>query len=224
MPSACIYKLYHESNPDKLYIGSTKKSLSDRLKDHKSLMNRGRNSKIYSYLRPLDWMGVRIQTIEIFQYHEKKDILEKENYYIKLMWPELNTYNALLDVDQYTRHKAQYDAQYRELHKDRIKRRDKEYRELHKNKAKQYRELHKDKIKQYSQANAYRYICLLCDYYTYYKTHYNKHLLTDGHKSKNINNVKCNKCNLSFINKAFLQKHNRLNHPERYTNTSTSCP
>jgi len=215
MPSACVYKLYHESNPDKLYIGSTKNSLSVRLQKHKNDMNRY-NSKVYTYLRPLDWMGVRIQIIEIFQYETRKEILAKEDYYIKLMRPELNTISAVFDVDQWKR----YLQQYRDVNKERIK----EYRELHKNKAKQYRELHKDKIKQYSQANAYRYICLLCDYYTYYKTHYNKHLLTDGHKSKNINNVKCNKCNLSFINKAFLQKHNRLNHPERYTNTSTSCP
>jgi hypothetical protein len=92
MYNARIYKLY--VNNDDFYIGSTKQKLKYRLNSHIwTLKNTTSNSKYFNYFKNnID--NINIELIEEFKYNDYYEVLKKEQYYINILNPTLNTNNS----------------------------------------------------------------------------------------------------------------------------------
>jgi len=111
-----IYKLYSKKNPDKLYIGSTKRKLSIRLGQHKYRVVHGLNCGKLPILFSND--DVVIELIEIIQNVSKEDLLNREDYYIK----QYGFYNSK-GSKKYTLNKAAADQKkYRDKNKEFVNR------------------------------------------------------------------------------------------------------
>lgn len=96
METFYIYKIYNEYIPN-IYIGSTK-NLNRRIIDHKKdCYNKNipkYNNRLYSFIRDNggidNWKFQLIDTIQCYN----NEIKEKEQYYIKNLNADLNTYKA----------------------------------------------------------------------------------------------------------------------------------
>jgi hypothetical protein len=189
MPSYELTKIYKITNDinDKIYIGSTTlQYLCSRLNGHKQNTkdnSNRRNSPMNNEMRLLGVEHFKIELIEKFPCSNKKEMVEKEQYYIDLLKPQLNKFRAIEDPDfekkRYIRDKdkrlllsknnynknkekiSEQGKQYREANKEKISEQRKQYREANKEKIaerkKKYREANKEKIaeqkKKYSEAN-----------------------------------------------------------------------
>ncbi len=106
---AKIYKLINEDNL--FYIGSTTYDLEERLKKHKYFKNNYLTSKkLFENNKQ-----VIIELIEEFNFESKKEILEKEKYYIEMYINDNNCVNKNLpfitDIDfknNYSEYKKEY--------------------------------------------------------------------------------------------------------------------
>ena len=79
-----IYKIT-SINTDKIYIGSTSKSLTERLRRHEIDYKKYQNGK-YSYVKSYDVLEkkhYKIQLLEKIEYETKRELLEREGYYIR---------------------------------------------------------------------------------------------------------------------------------------------
>lgn len=182
-----IYVIKSRSNPDLQYIGSTKKSIKERLSVH-----------CYNYKSYLNG---------VYSYTTSFDILKYNDYYIELYcdtgtddksdahWFEGQVIIAETCVNKYIpgRTCEEYYKEYYENNKDRIselkkayyeknKDRIKEYLETNKNiikeYKKQYRQQNKDRIKQYNKT---KYICECSGRYS--MNHRAQHYKTKKHIS-----------------------------------------
>jgi hypothetical protein len=88
-----IYKIVNSVN-DKIYIGSTTVKLSQRKVKHKSKAKIYPNRKVYQHLNSVGWEHVRIVLIENVTCFSKEQLLMREDYYINLLKPSLNSYSA----------------------------------------------------------------------------------------------------------------------------------
>jgi hypothetical protein len=131
-----------------VYIGSTKNP-KQRIYYHKSSCinsNSNRNNlKIYQFIRDNGgWENWEFIIIETIFCNNKKEVLLTEKKWIIELSSTLNTYVPARTYDE-----------YRETHKERIKKRDKQYYETHKEQynqyQKEYRETHADQIKTYKK-------------------------------------------------------------------------
>ena len=74
-----IYKLV--CNDGYYYIGSTTQELNNRLYNHKTQSKSGPN-KIYSYINSIGWDNVIIELIENYNCQSKKELVDREKYYL----------------------------------------------------------------------------------------------------------------------------------------------
>ena len=87
-----VYKLVNTVD-DKIYIGSTSQPLCKRLMDHKyDAKNRPLPS--HRYFNTIGWDKVRIVLIENVECLDKKQLIQREQYWIDTMKPELNKWSA----------------------------------------------------------------------------------------------------------------------------------
>jgi len=86
----CIYKLYHEKQPEQFYIGQTK-YFSTRLSQHINLLKSGSHysKRLQRIINKFGIDGLRIEAIE---YCDPKLLNERETYYLKSLEPLLNVY------------------------------------------------------------------------------------------------------------------------------------
>mgnify|MGYP005995719457 CR=1 FL=1 len=103
MPVGYIYKLESSFEDPGLYVGSTK-DLTRRKYDHKSDCNNPNsnryNYKLYQYIR--DYGGFNnwfMLTLEEFEYEDKKELREREQYWIKKLGADLNMIDAIMDIN-----------------------------------------------------------------------------------------------------------------------------
>ena len=105
-----IYKIT-SINTDKIYIGSTSKSLTERLERHeynyKAFQN-GKTNNVKSF-EILEKENYEIQLLEEIEYDAKTELLEREGYYIKKHRDIcVNKYIAGRTDKQYKKDNAQY--------------------------------------------------------------------------------------------------------------------
>jgi group I intron endonuclease len=91
MQTAYIYKISNLTTDD-LYIGSTKQTLHNRYKAHKSNVNLGKKTLLYNLMREIGIDDFKIELVEVFQFsNDNKNLVgEKEVYYRNLFKPSLN--------------------------------------------------------------------------------------------------------------------------------------
>ena len=77
-----IYKLVN-TNTKQTYIGSTTRDLKQRLREHKSLYTSGKTKKEKSYLLFNENDKVIIELLENVNCNNKKELHDREKYYIK---------------------------------------------------------------------------------------------------------------------------------------------
>ena len=115
---AKIYKITCNVT-NQIYIGSTTKTLNHRLSEHKSdykryINNEHNNVTSFKILENNDY---KIELVEYFPCNNKKELEIRERYYIE----NIECVNKFIP----TRTKKEYDNEYRENNKDKIK----EYKE-----------------------------------------------------------------------------------------------
>jgi hypothetical protein len=142
-----IYRL--QSKDGHYYIGSTITSLQKRFDSHKYTITHKKGNGKYKYFEKIPISDINIELIESYSCNSKKELLERENYYIKLNMNDvlcLNTYHTVHDEKEYR-------LKYNTENKEEISERKKIYYEEHKVETleyqQQYRETNKEKIKEY---------------------------------------------------------------------------
>lgn len=126
-----IYKISCKSDPNLVYVGSTTKSLRDRLSIHKcDCRKMWFNAKLYQQIIDNDWSDWEMELIEEVQFEDKNDLRKREGEYIQSI--------GTLNIKIAGRDRKESCKQYRENNRDKI-------REINK----QYREDNKDEIKKY---------------------------------------------------------------------------
>jgi hypothetical protein len=89
-----IYKLVNDVD-NRIYIGSTCMPLAKRKSTHKALARKRPNQNVYSALNAVGWDNVRIILIENVFCNSKEELLSREQYYIDLLRPSLNSQAAV---------------------------------------------------------------------------------------------------------------------------------
>ena len=144
-----IYGIYNDRNNELMYIGSTRKELNQRRYVH--IKNYGRNDgltqlPLYQHIDDWDYFSLRL--IEKFECNTRKELLEREAYYIKQLRPK---HNHILPFVSQT-DKLQYRKEYRKKNLERIKEYMTNYRKLESSKQnkkiqdKKYSMAHKEDI------------------------------------------------------------------------------
>lgn len=107
-----VYKITNLVN-GKIYIGSSN-NLSRRIRQHKWYINCLKGTDRYDYNLPM-YRDIR-ETGKSFQIEIEycENYREREQYYIELLKPEYNCFNAISDSKQYNK-------QYREEHREELK-------------------------------------------------------------------------------------------------------
>jgi len=82
-----IYKIYFTNN-NKIYIGSTFRTLRERKTEHHSRCYNSKcdayNKKLYKYIRNNnDWENIKFEIIKKFNFINKKDLHNLERNYIR---------------------------------------------------------------------------------------------------------------------------------------------
>ena len=127
-----IYKIYCKDKDIKdCYIGSTN-NIKNRILNHKSICNNenSKNYNNYKYIYIRENGGFANWTYEIMCECPKEDRYKTERYYVE------NTKNTNLNKQIPNRGSKEYDKEYRELNRDKIKEQKKEYYESNKDKIK----------------------------------------------------------------------------------------
>lgn len=139
------------------YIGSTSKTLNDRLSAHK-YSSRNQKTKLYNHINKLGWENVSISLIEEINIRDNTDLLKKEIEHIKNNYSEkcLNSDN-IYSKEQVKENKLLSNRKYYKNKKNIIKEKNKEYKinnkEFIKEINKNYRDNNIDKIKEYFENN-----------------------------------------------------------------------
>jgi len=99
MENCIIYKIYQTELPDLIYIGSTN-NFSRRKSNHKknctNRVSKKYNYPIYQYIRGCGgWSKFNMEIIDKFESDNKNSFLEKEQHYIDLLEPKLNSMRAI---------------------------------------------------------------------------------------------------------------------------------
>lgn len=98
MDNGKIYKLINTEN-DKIYIGSSNNQyLSQRIDRHRQMckdITGRRDSKLYIHMREIGVEKFQIELIEKFVCETKQQLVEREQYWIEQLKPELNMFRAI---------------------------------------------------------------------------------------------------------------------------------
>ena len=130
-----IYKILN-SIDDEIYVGSTIKTLSQRMASHRGDLKRNRNYKIYKHMNELGAGSFYIELIENYYCNDVYELRAREGQCIR----EFGTLNSLIA--------GRTDKDYYKDNQEHIKETSKQYFEDNKHdKIKQYRQDNQDRIK-----------------------------------------------------------------------------
>lgn len=194
-----VYKIFNDNN-NKTYIGSTFKSINERLKQHVNEYNRYLNGK-FNFVSSFDIIkdgGYKIDMISMHNNINKYDLrkFEKEAI-IEHRKNDFNIVNKHIpNTLNYENGIEEYNKEYYINNKDKLNEYQKEYYDTNKEKIKEYKkeyyDTNKEKINEY---NKEKFICSICNG-RYTKSNKAQHLKTKKH-IKIIINIK----NLTINNK-----------------------
>ena len=177
-----IYKIT-SSNTEKIYIGSTSKSITERLERHEYNYKAYQNGK-YSYVKSYDILekkDYKIQLLEKIEYETKTELLKREGYYI-LKYRDICVNKCVAGRTR---------LQYYKDNVEKIKDRHRQYRHDNAYKIKQYckdniekikdrhRQYRKDNMVKISEQQKEKFECVCGKTYT--RTHKARHEKTKIH-------------------------------------------
>jgi len=154
-----IYKIEHRTNPELVYVGSTK-NFKVRKKDHKC-QSQTSNIKVYQMIREHGgWEQfdmIELNQVECTQLEARE---EEDRVRIELN-ARMNTLSAVLDIENRNKKIQEYHQSHREEIKQRHQKNYQEHREERIQQSKEYRQEHheerKQKDRQYYQAHREKY-------------------------------------------------------------------
>ena len=131
-----IYKIYNTINDD-IYVGSTTRKLSERMAEHRRLINsRYIQFPIYKAFREHGVDNFFIELIEKCPCNDKEELHKKEGEYIRGLKPSLNIQIAGRTTKEWLEdnreHMKEHTKLWRETNKEHIKEVKKQYRENNK--------------------------------------------------------------------------------------------
>ena len=102
MPNFQLGKVYKLVNTvdDNIYVGSTCRTLKERISGHKCDAKRNPNCPVYVHIKNIGWNNVNIVLIENYPCNSKKELKFRERYYIELLKSELNTIKPIESTDE----------------------------------------------------------------------------------------------------------------------------
>ncbi len=173
-----IYKIYNTINDD-IYIGSTIQNLKSRLSSHLSHSKKNEFCKrlLYKTMNELGIENFYIELIENYPCDNKKELEEREKYWIKQEKSTLNICIPHRTQQEYYHDNANKILNYAKL-----------YRENNKNDINQYQTQYRENNKEYFQQ--------------YNKQYYDENkekLLKNKSEYKKNNREKCNEYNRKYI-------------------------
>lgn len=151
------YKIWYEDEPNNIYVGSTKRPLSERMGDHRKKVRQGRTSRIYNLMREKgvnDFKYVLLGTGRVSNFEQQRMF---EEMWIKKLKPPLNSYRAFATEEEHREKRQEYMKVYNQ--KEEAKQKKKEYKNKleYKEQQKEYRhrpevkERHKEYMKEHNQ-------------------------------------------------------------------------
>lgn len=121
-----IYKLVNDIDDD-IYVGSTHHPLVKRLSLHRShAKGKRRNCKVYGHLNEVGLENVRIELIEEYPCTCRKELEDRERYWIENLKPSLNKNMPSRTLEELREIKRNICRVYNALHRERINARMKE--------------------------------------------------------------------------------------------------
>ena len=180
---AIIYKLCcNDTDVKDIYVGSTT-NFKHRKYHHKSSCNNSNNVKynfnVYKFIRDNGgWDNWSMIQIEQYEAKDKRDLEQKERYYLELL-------KATLNRQLPTRTHKESAKAYRDTNKETIAIKSKEYRNNNKEKPKDYLKKNKEKIK---DRKSKKYMCDCGS------------TLTHGHRARHLNSKNHKEYLLNLIN------------------------
>ena len=104
-----IYKTWHISNPNLIYIGSTTNELNTRLSKHLSAARRKIDNRrvLYEYIRKKNFQNFKIASIEKLKFKERQELRAREEHYIRTLKAKLNMHRAYLPEEEAKQSKTQ---------------------------------------------------------------------------------------------------------------------
>jgi len=201
-----IYKICNK-NSDKIYIGSTVKSLQERFSQHLRVYKYYLNSN-NKYLTSIEIVKDETSYIEQLaevQFYDKKELLNKESLFIDMYKDICVNKNIVFNVTD----RKQYIKKYYEKNKEKIKKYyennkskiletkkknyEKNYKEKYQKVCKEYYKKNKEKIKEYNEKNKEKYQKKSKEYY-------------EKNKEKILKKVNCEYCN-KIVTNSYLKIH-----------------
>ena len=152
-------KIYKITSPqsDKYYIGSTQSTLDERFGTHLSHYKSG--ERFCTSIQLLQYDDCKIELIENYPCDNVNELRRREGI-IQLENIDMIVNKRIAgrtDAEYRDSHKEEIkktNKEYADLHKDEIKKYNKEYRDLNKDETKKYKDSHKDELKKYSKEYA----------------------------------------------------------------------
>jgi hypothetical protein len=137
-----IYTIRCKTDDSLIYVGSTVESLSSRLSKHKFDSKLKPQRILYSHVQ--DWNDWYIELYEDFACERKEQLLQREGQVIR----EIGTLNKKIEGRTKQEYDKEYNKQYQQDNKDKIKEYREDNKEYYQKYNKQWIEDNKEKIKQ----------------------------------------------------------------------------
>jgi len=125
-----VYVIYKMDDTKTFYIGSTFKTLRDRIMYHRIASRNGSNMKLYNCVNQFGWEMFNSQVLEQVKFVTRGELLKREGDYQLFYKPILNTNIAGNCLDEYGNLLTK--KEYRENNAEHIKERKHEYYENNK--------------------------------------------------------------------------------------------
>lgn len=165
MYTCTIYKICNTED-DKIYIGSTKRSLSKRMSSHRSESINGA-CKIHIYMREIGFRKFYIEKLEEKEVENRHEQMKLETIWMSKLSPELNINVSYSSPERTKMINSRKDKKWREKNKDKISETykrwcldnrgyGKEYYEKNKDRINEYRRSHHNSEKNKARCKAYR--------------------------------------------------------------------
>jgi hypothetical protein len=159
------YKIWYEDEPNNIYVGSTKRPLSERMGDHRQKVRQGRTSRIYNLMREKgvnDFKYVLLGTGRVSNFEQQRMF---EEMWIKKLKPPLNMCKAYESKEELNERKRLYQQKpeskerihkYRQRPEVKERERERSRKQEQKEERKQYKREYKQKPEYKEKQKEYR--------------------------------------------------------------------